>query len=219
MIHAAISSLILLLFVVPLFVTTGRAKKRAYQWWHIPCFALLYVLAAYLLFHIADVSAWPGFNTLYEGYLVEVVYVLLCSVVWQGIRLYLCRESIHNKLIVWYRKGFSARREDRDKVLPFPYFIDHIGMLRSRVGKPFYQRMLGGIIIIVALVYVVFFLLIEYFGIDFYLMSSFGLFGLLPLVEYHHYLKADVPEEEQKEVSLSIREVRSLIWPLWIMIR
>ena len=200
MIHAAISSLILLLFVVPLFVTTGRAKKRAYQWWHIPCFALLYVLAAYLLFHIADVSAWPGFNTLYEGYLVEVVYVLLCSVVWQGIRLYLCRESIHNKLIVWYRKGFSARREDRDKVLPFPYFIDHIGMLRSRVGKPFYQRMLGGIIIIVALVYVVFFLLIEYFGIDFYLMSSFGLFGLLPLVEYHHYLKADVPEEEQKEV-------------------
>ena len=220
MIHAAIASFILLLFVFPLFITTRRQRKRAYQWWHIPCFALLCVLVAYLLFHIADVSAWPGFNRLYSDYLVEAVYVLFCSVLWQGIRLYLCKESIHKKLIVYYRKGYSVHREDRDKVLPFPYFIDHMGTLRSRVGKPFYQRMLAGVIVIIALIYAVCFLLVEYFNTPFYPLSSFGLFGLLPLVEYYHYLKTEVPEEERKKVPADTSQLSSSdmekLWKLYV---
>ena len=135
MIHSAIASLILLLFVTPLFINSKRAKKVAYQWWHIPCFALLYVGATYMVFHLADVSSWPGFNLLYDDYLVETAYVLLCTLIWQVIRLFLCKESIHKKLIPWYRKGFAARREDRDQVLPFPYFKDHEGVLfRNRAS-------------------------------------------------------------------------------------
>ena len=203
MIHTTIASLILLLFVAPLFANTKRAKKRAYQWWHIPCFALLYVVVMYILFHLAEVASWPGFNLLYDDYEVEAAYVLLCTLIWQGIRLYLVKESVHKKLIVWYRNGFAARRDDRDKVLPFPYFFDHLGVLRARVGRPFYHKMLGGIIVITAIIYALFFALVDFIGIDFYLMSSFGLLGLIPLVDYYHYLKAEVPEEEQKETSTS----------------
>ena len=199
MIRSTIASLILLIFIAPLFVNSKDAKKRAYQWWHVPCFALLYVVAMYILFHFVSVAAWPVFSLLLKDYDVEAAYVLLCAFIWQGIRLYLHREAIHKKLIVWYRKGFSSRREDRDKVLPFPYFFDSSGVLRARVGRPFYHWMLGGIIIIIALIYSIFFFLTEYLGIKFYLISSFGLFGLIPLVEYFHYLKAEVPEEEKKE--------------------
>ena len=199
MIHTTIVSLILMLFIAPLFVNTKRAQKRAYQWWHIPCWALLYVVVMYVLFHFANVAKWPGFNLLYDDYLVEIVYVLLCTLIWQGIRLYLCKEDMHKMCITWFRKGLSAQREDRDKALPFPYFKDHDGVLKARVGKPFYKGMLGGIIVIVVIVYALFFLIVEMFGIKFYLLSSFGLFGVLPLVDYYHYLKAEVPEQEKKE--------------------
>ena len=199
MIHNTIASLILLLYVAPLFIDTKRAKKRAYQWWHIPCFALLYVVVMYVIFHFANVAKWPGFNLLYDDYLVEMAYVLLCTLIWQGIRLYLCREDMHKTLIEWYRKGLASQREDRDKALPFPYFKDHKGVLMARVGKPFYKKMVCGMIVIVAVLYALFFVIVEMFGIEFYLLSSFGLFGLLPLVDYYHYLKAEVPEQEKKE--------------------
>ena len=82
MIHNTIASLILLLYVAPLFIDTKRAKKRAYQWWHIPYWTLLYVVVMYVIFHFANVAKWPGFNLLYDDYLVEMAYVLLCTLIW-----------------------------------------------------------------------------------------------------------------------------------------
>ena len=200
MTHSSIAILILLLFAGPLFARSNRVKKRAWQWWHIPCFALLYVVVMGLVFYFANVAAWPGFKIFYNDFEVEAVYVLLIALMWQGIRLYLCREDVHEKLIVWHRKIFASQREDRDKVLPFPYYTDNTGMIRAKVGRPFYRNMLGGIITIVALVYAIFFLLTDFFSIEFYLMSSFGLLGLIPLLDYFHYLGAEVPEEEENNV-------------------
>lgn len=198
MIHTTISLLILLLFVAPLFINTKRAKEKAYQWWHIPYFALLYVVFMYVIFHYTDVAKWPGFNLLHDNYLIEIAYVLLCAIIWQSIRLYLCREDVYKKLISLYRKGLSVQRVDRDKALPFPYFKDDNGVLMAKVGKPFYKEMIWWIIVIGALIHVLFFILVGIFNMEFYLISSFGLFGLLPLMDYYHYLKVEVPEQKMK---------------------
>ena len=140
----------------------------------------------YLVFHLCKVPKWPGFNKLFDDFVVEALYVFACALIWQIISLLLHKSAVHNKLIPLYRKIFAHRGENGDKVLPFPYFIDQAGVVRSRVGKTFYRKMIQGIILGVALVYLVYFLLMELTGIKFYLLSSFALFGLLPLTDCYH---------------------------------
>ena len=199
MIYSSIASFILALFIAPVIAPGKSARKSAYQWWHIPCFALLYVVLMYAVYHLADVPDWPGFNIFYDDFLVEAIYVLLCVMIWNIIRLFLRKESVHKKLIPWYRRGFAAQGDGTDQRLPFPYFKDSEGVLRARVGKPFYKRLFGGIIISVSVVYALFFFLIEIFSIPFYLLSAFGLFALLPLLDYYYYLGAEVPEQTEKD--------------------
>lgn len=199
MFYASIAVIIFVLFISPLFAYNKLEKKNAYQWWHVPFFALSYVVVMYLVFHLCKVPKWPGFNKLFDDFVVEALYVFACALIWQIISLLLHKSAVHNKLIPLYRKIFAHRGENGDKVLPFPYFIDQAGVVRSRVGKAFYRKMIQGIILGVALVYLVYFLLMELTGIKFYLLSSFALFGLLPLTDCYHYLKATVPDEQQKK--------------------
>ena len=216
MIYTIIVSLILAFFVAPLFVCFQRTKEKAYQWWHVPFWSFLYVVVLYVLFHNADVASWPGFNRLYDDYMVEVCYTLLCTFIWMCFCPILRRENVHEKLIHLFRQVFATWGDDSDKMLPFPYFIDYQNVVRSRVGKLFYKRLLGGVIISVALIYALFFILVESFGIEFYLMSAFGLMGLLPLVEYYHYLKAEVPEEEDMDLPAEeIKVTPSDLEKLW----
>ena len=205
MFYASIAISVFALFISPLFTYNKSEKKDAYQWWHVPCFALLYIVVMYLLFHLGNVSSWPGFNMLYNDFAVEAVYVLACALVWQVVSLLLRQSAVHKRLIPFYRKVFANKGENGDKVLPFPYFIDQAGAVRARVGKPFYRRMLQGIILGVALIYMLYFLIMELTGIKFYLLSSFALFGLLPLTDYFHYLKAAVPDEEKKKKTATNR--------------
>ena len=124
MFYASIELFIFVLFISPLFAYNKLEKKDAYQWWHVPFFALLYVVLMYLVFHLFKVPEWPGFNKLYDDFVVEAVYVLACALIWQVVSLLLHKSAVHNKLIPLYRKIFAHRGENGDKVLPFPYFID-----------------------------------------------------------------------------------------------
>ena len=198
MINTVIALLILLLSIVPLFIKTQRARKSAWQWWAVPWLSLVFVVVAFVVYHQVDISTWPVFSSLFDDYQYEAAYVLLCWLVWLVAGFGLRRPAVHEALIPLFRKVFAPQRDDRDTVLPFPYFADSARVVRSRVGKSFYRRLLSALVVIVACVYALFFLLVELVGIDFYLLSAFGLFGLLPLADYCHYLKAEVPEEKQR---------------------
>ena len=192
MVNSIIAFLILLLNIVPLMLTTKRAKSVAYQWWHMPWLAFLFVVVAYYVFRQIDVTVWPVFRLLFDNAQVEAAYVLLCQAVWLLVGAALRRPAVHKVLLPWFQQLFGGQGEDRDHVLPFPYFIDHEKVVRSRVGKPFYQQLLGAVIVIIAVAYALFFLLVELVGISFWPLSAFGLFALLPLADYYHYLKAEV---------------------------
>jgi hypothetical protein len=198
MVNSIIAFLILLLNIVPLMLTTKRAKSVAYQWWHMPWLAFLFVVVAYYVFRQIDVTVWPVFRLLFDNAQVEAAYVLLCQAVWLLVGAALRRPAVHKVLLPWFQQLFGGQGEDRDHVLPFPYFIDHEKVVRSRVGKPFYQQLLGAVIVIIAVAYALFFLMVELVGISFWPLSAFGLFALLPLADYYHYLKAEVPEEKEQ---------------------
>ena len=203
--YLTIAIIILSLNTIPLFINTRRVKRDAYQWWYIPWLSFLYVVLMYVIFHQTNVISWPGFNLLTGDVMIQTCYVLFCHVLWLFIALTLRRLSLHKSLIPLFRKGFAGDREDAEKVLPFPYFIDHENITRARVGKVFYTKLLGSIIFLVALVYAICFILMHFTTVPYLLVSSFGLLALLPLSDYYLYLKAEVPEEE-----LAIQDVYSI---------
>ena len=172
-----------------------ETKKEIYQWWHIPWEALLYVVIMYLVYHLTRFPDWPLINRLVEEYEVEAVYALMCHVVWYGLHLFLRAPSVHKSLIGFYRRVFANKRADKDTALPFPYFFDDNNVVRARVGQVFYRLTMKTLILLVAIVYALFFLLVYFTQMDFYLISAFGLLGLLPLIEYYVYLCAEVPVE------------------------
>lgn len=192
-----------------------RVKKDAYQWWYMPWFALVYSGLMYLIYNKTDIPDWSFVQRwLYEEYQVEAVYSLLCIAIWMGLQLLLRDKSIHEKLIKPFRKLFAKNRDDKDRVLPFPYFIDEEGVVRAKVGQVFYRWTMKFFILILALVYAVFFILIHFEVIHgFYLKSAFGIFGLLPLIEYFVYLCAEVPVE--KEIIEDEKKGRSDFDELW----
>lgn len=178
---------------------TDRVKKDAYKWWYLPWFALIYSGLMYLVYNKTDVPDWSFIQRwLYEEYQVEAVYSLACMVLWMLLRLILRSDSIHEKLIKPFRNVFAKQRDDKEQVLPFPYFIDDEGVVRAKVGQVFYRWTMKCFVVILALVYAIFFLLLRFNAIsEFYLISALGIFGLLPLIEYYIYLCAEVPVEDE----------------------
>ena len=203
MLNVVIAILILAVFILQLVqVNTlkDKVKKEVYQWWHIPWETLLYSVMMYILYQRIHFPELPMINSL-EDFQAEAVYVLLCVAIWFGMHWFLRASTIHNSLIETYRKLFASKRPDKDKALPFPYFFSEDDVVKARVGQVFYRWTLKILILLVAVVYAAFFILYQYAHIDFYLVSSFGLLGLLPIVEYYVYLCAEVPMEKEVETA------------------
>lgn len=172
-------------------------KENAYQWWYMPWFALVFVGLMYLIYNKTNFPDWPLVRNVFEEYKVEAIFSLLCAVIWTALEYFLLRsKTIHNKLIVLFRRAFAKDRVDRDKVLPFPYYIDEDDVVRAKVGQVFYRWTMKAFILTISVVYVVFFVLNAYFEVQFYLTSALGMLALLPLVDYYVYLCAQVPPEE-----------------------
>ena len=217
--YIILAIIILFLNITPLFFKTQRTRRLAYQWWHIPWFAVLYVIVMYIIFHKFNVYGWPGFSTLYGDGVVEACYVLLCQLLWYVIAIFLRRPAVHKKLLPWLRIAFCQGDDDTENILPFPYFIDYEDTVRARVGRTFYRNLLGGVVVLVALVYAICFILMQLTGIPFYLLSAFGLFGTIPLIEYYRYLGAEVPEEEmeiKKEEPVSSSSDLEKLWQHYV---
>ena len=175
---------VLLIAYVLFHLNSGRSKhveEKAYQWWYMPLFALLFVGLMYLIYNKTNFPEWPIIRRIFDEYKVEGVFFLLCAGIWTALEYFLLRsEDIHNKLIVWYRNLFADKRDDKERVLPFPYFIDEKGEVRSRVGQVFYRWTMKMFIILIAVVYIAFYILAAYAHIEFYLKSALALLALLP---------------------------------------
>lgn len=192
---------VLLIAYVLFHLNSGRSKhveEKAYQWWYMPLFALLFVGLMYLIYNKTNFPEWPIIRRIFDEYKVEGVFFLLCAGIWTALEYFLLRsEDIHNKLIVWYRNLFADKRDDKERVLPFPYFIDEKGEVRSRVGQVFYRWTMKMFIILIAVVYIAFYILAAYAHIEFYLKSALALLALLPLVDYYVYLCANAKAESK----------------------
>lgn len=182
-----------------LFHITKDIKKKAYQWWYLPWFSLVYSGLMYVIYNLTDFPSWPFISTLFEGdFQAEATYSLLCIAIWLFIRLFIREDSIHKSLIKPFRQLFAKDRDDKEKVLPFPYYIDEEEVVRGKVGQTFYRLTTKSFIICIAIVYILFFILFHYNIIEeFYLASAFGILGLMPLMEFYIYLCAEVPAEKE----------------------
>ncbi len=200
-----------------LFLDKTRAKKQAYQWWYMPWFAIIWSAIVWLVYYTVDIPYLPFvFKYFQDDYIIEAVYVLLCIVGWLLISLSLRKPSVHERLIDIFRKLFAGKRDDKDSVLPFPYFIDERNVVRSKVGLTFYRCTFRYLTIAITLVYFIFFVLIDLNLLDnFYLVSAFGMLGLLPLLDYHTYLCAEVPAEEENPEGRVISYDESNFDKLW----
>jgi len=188
-------------------------KTEIYQWWHIPWEALLFATLMYFVYRWTHFPDWPLINRMVEEYEVEAVYALICHVLWYGLHMFLRASSVHHSLIGFYRKVFAQKRPDKETALPFPYFIDDEKVVRARVGQVFYRWTLKATILLAAIVYAVYFALVYFTHVEFYLISAFGLLGLLPLIEYYVYLCAEVPVES--ETVSTVKSEKSDFDELW----
>ena len=197
------NSIIIIALIVIVFFRlyhiTEKEKKKAYQWWYMPWIALIYSGLVYYLYYKTEFPDWSFIRTIiYEGYQAEAIYSLICMAIWIGVQLFLRDESTYDFLTGAFRDLFASGREDKDRILPFPYFIDEEGVVKAKVGQVFYRWTIKLFIVILALLYIISFLLIR-LGIlnDFYLLSAFGILGLIPLLDYYVYLCAEVPVEKE----------------------
>ena len=198
MTNIIISIALLGLVFYQLNTITKKVKDKAYQWWYMPWGALLFSGLMYIIYNKADLHGLSFIGRfLYEEYQVEAVFSLVCIVIWWSLQPLLRVATFHSLLISPFRYLFAKDRDDQDRVLPFPYFIDEDRVVRAKVGKVFYRLTLKYFIVTVALIYALFFIL-AIFNItpSFYLKSAFGILGLLPLMEYFVYLCAEVPAEK-----------------------
>lgn len=170
----------------------------AHEWWYIPWFALVYTGLMYTLYNKTNFPEWPVVRNITEEYKVEGVFFLFCAAIWTVLECIVFRNPFfHKKLIVRFRQLFAGKREDKDRMLPFPYYIDEEGKVRAKVGQVFYRWTMKTFILIILSVYMVFYILNAYANIDFYIISGLGLLGLLPLVDYYVYLCSEVPVEQK----------------------
>lgn len=178
---------------------TEKEKKKAYQWWYLPWLALIYSGLMYLVYHMMEIPDWSFLQfVIYEEYQFEALYSLLCMAIWMGVKMFLRDDSTQDLFIGLFRTLFASGREDKEKVLPFPYFIDEEGVVKAKVGLVFYRWTIKFFVFILALLYIISFLLL-WLGVlsDFYLISAFGILGLMPLLDYYIYLCSEVPIEKE----------------------
>jgi len=190
---------ILLLFMVigELRLITSRVRKNAFQWWHTPWFALIYVIIIYLLYHLIELPDTFLLNWLFEEYKIETFYCLVGMVVWVPIQAFLRKPSVHKSLINTYRSFFDQDDEKTKRKLPFPYYYSSDGeMVKSRVGRVFYRLALKSVIIIVAIVYAIALVVAHFYPDLFFPSSAFGILSLIPFIEYFFYLCAEVDNEQ-----------------------
>lgn len=192
-----ILALALLVFVlVELLVSTSHMRKNAYQWWHIPWFALIYTLIVYFVYYLFHLPETFLLDWIVENYKIETFYCIFCLIVWIPLQFLLRNPSVHNSLIEIYRNMFSKNDEDADTRLPFPfYYSKHNNKIKSRVGRVFYRLTLKNAIIIISIVYVLALFITHNYLDYFFPKSAFGILGILPLMEYYFYLGAEVEVE------------------------
>ena len=218
---ATIIIALLVLAYVLVSLGSGNRKKveaSAHQWWHIPWFALLYTVLMYLFYYKTDFRDWGWFEDFSGEYHVEIVFFLYCVLLWVLIwRLILRRDFVHKALIGGFRNLFAGKRPDKDKVLPFPYYLDEEGKVRAKPGQVFYRRTLKVMILFITLVYVTLFLVADFAEVDFYAVSGLGLLGLIPLVEFYVYLCAEAPVEKKGESAVPVDDYSDfhLLWKLY----
>ena len=199
---------------------TSYTKRDAWQWWLTPWIAMAYtgiMFAVYYYVEIPDIQFLRMFFP--EEYQLEAGYSLLCICLWRGIALFALRDdTVHKACIDTFRSIFANSRDDKDKVLPFPYFIDEEAKVRAKVGQAFYRWTMKSLAFTVALIYAVQFLLLRFQIIDeFYLQSAFGIMGLLPLLEYYIYLCAGVPLEKENTTDNEKRKSDfDELWQLYV---
>ena len=200
-----------------LFFDKTHAKKQAYQWWYMPWFALVWSALVWLVYDNTDIPYLPVVVRYFpDDYIIEAVYVLLCIVGWILMSRSLRKPSVHERLIAVFRKLFAKNREDKESVLPFPYFIDESNAVRSKVGLMFYRNTFKYLTTVITLGYSICFVLIDLNLLDnFYLASAFGMLGLLPLLDYHAYLCAEVPAEEENTLERAASHDGSNFDKLW----
>ena len=200
---------------------SGNRKKvetSAHQWWHIPWFALVYVVLMYWVYYRNDFQDWDIVSDIIEDYHLEAAFFLFCAAMWTVIeKVILRRDFVHKTMIVLFRRLFANKRTDKDKVLPFPYYLDEEDKVRAKVGQVFYRRTMKVLILSITLVYVVFFLLAAYAEIEFYLISGFGMLGIIPLIDYYVYLCAEAPVERKDDnvVPVNTYSDFDLLWRLY----
>ena len=196
MIDIILAILTLGLVIFRLSHITEKTRKDAWRWWHVPWCALLFTLVMYYLYYKWDIPSTSLFDLFYEDYQIEVVYCLLCYLIWIPVARMLKTRSMHARFIYLFRKVFKNNDPGKDKALPFPYFY-YGEEVRSKAGRVFYSQTLKAVAFLVALVYAVSFVVVYYAEIDFYLISAFGILGILPILEYYIYLNAEVLAEEE----------------------
>lgn len=196
----------------------GNRKKvetSAHLWWHIPWFALVYVLLMYLLHFKTGFRDWSFVSGNDEEYRMEMVFFLYCVGMWNFVAKPLLRlDVLQNKLLAGYRSLFASKRPDKDKVMPFPYYLDEENKVRAKVGQVFYRRMMKMLIILITVVYVVLFLVAEFAEVRFYAVSALGMLSLIPMVDYYIFLCAEAPVEKKGE-SQSVAPGQSDFNELW----
>ena len=214
-----IAVLLLGLVIFHLYNITVKVKNNAYNWWYMPWFALAYTSLMYLLYNKTNFPDWGFIQRLfYEEYQIEAAYSLLCIAVWTGLQFLLRSDDIHEALLPKFRRLFAKEREDIDRVLPFPYFIDHEQVVRSKVGNVFYRWTLKAFIFIITVSYALLFLLISFNVLhEFHILSAFGILGLLPLLDYYVYLCSEVPAEtETVDTTKKGPSDFDLLWRLFV---
>ena len=193
MINLILSLAIIALVSFRLRPRSERARKNAYKWWYIPWAGVIYAWFIYSLYKEMPVSTWPFYDLFIQDYQLEAAVSLSATLIWFIILPFLKREALYNSLTSLFRKLFAGNKDDK---LPFPYFIEASGAVRSRVGRVFYRDAVKVAAIALALIYALYFAALYYFTIDFYLISAFGLLALVPIIDYYIYLGAEMPSEE-----------------------
>ena len=197
MIDVIIAFLIVAIVFFRLRPAGKRVLENAYKWWFVPWAGILYVLVIYALYQTLPLSAWPFFSLFVQDYQLEAVVSLFGMLVWMlAVLPFLKTEARFKSFTSLYRRLFVGAGSDKQKALPFPYRIDSEGAVKGRVGQVFCRRVVKVAAIVLALVYALYFLSLYIFDIKFYLISSFGLLGLIPILDYYVYLSAEVLTEE-----------------------
>lgn len=214
---ALLIAVIIILSLLKVNFYNEETRTILYKRWYLPWAAVLYSVLMYLVFHFANMPELPLFNMLPELCQAEAVYSLLCIAIWEIMLRILKSPRCHESLIGFYRRFFVPNNEDKETALPFPYYIDHYGIVKARVGQVFYRWTLKAVIFFVALIYVVMFILPMFFSFDLSFFSAFGILGLLPLVEYYVYLCAEVPVEKETEITITSQDSDfDQLWQIYV---